>query len=177
MLLPRFSSSTLPCTSIVFASLSFVSIVFASDFTGRVIGVMDGDTTEVLHHKTPQRIRLFGIDCPEKAQTFGQRAKQARAALVFSKIVTIESHGHDKYKRTLGDVFLSDGTHVNRELVAQGWCWWYQKYAPDDVILASLEAAAQVTKKGLWADPNLVPPWVYRKESCGHRLTPQAPGE
>lgn len=139
------------------------SLALSQDFTGRVVGVMDGDTIEVLHHKTPQRIRLYGIDCPEKAQAFGQRAKQATSSLVFSKTVIIESHGHDKYKRTLGDVFLSDGTHVNRELVAQGWCWHYQKYAPEDVILAALEAAARVTRKGLWTDPAPVPPWEYRK--------------
>lgn len=139
------------------------SLALSQDFTGRVVGVMDGDTIEVLHNKTPQRIRLYGIDCPEKAQAFGQRAKQATSSLVFSKTVTIESHGRDKYKRTLGDVFLSDGTHVNRELVAQGWCWHYQKYAPEDVILAALEASARMAHRGLWADPHPVPPWEYRK--------------
>lgn len=139
------------------------SLALSQDFTGRVVGVMDGDTIEVLHNKTPQRIRLYGIDCPEKAQAYGQRAKQATSSLVFAKRVTIESHGQDKYKRTVGDVFLSDGTHVNRELVAQGWCWWYQKYAPEDLILAGLEAAARFVKKGLWVDPDPVPPWEYRK--------------
>ena len=90
--------------------------------------------------------------------------------MVFSKTVTVESHGHDKYKRTIGDVFLSDGTHVNRELVAQGWCWWYQKYAPDDLILGGLETTARVAKKGLWADPHPVPPWEYRKARRGRLL-------
>jgi len=56
--------------------------------------------------------------------------------------MVIEAHGQDKYMRTLGDVFLSDGTHINRELVAQGWCWWYQKYALENVTLAALEAGA-----------------------------------
>ena len=129
----------------------------------KVVRVGDGDTIEVLYKGKAQRIRLQGIDCPEKAQAYGQRAKQATSSLVFSKAVTIEAHGQDKYKRTLGDVFLSDGTHVNRELVAQGWCWWYQKYAPEDLILAGLEAAARFAKKGLWVDPDPVPPWEYRK--------------
>lgn len=139
------------------------SLALSQDFTGRVVGVMDGDTIEVLHNKTPQRIRLYGIDCPEKAQAYGQRAKQATSSLVFAKTVTIESHGQDKYKRTVGDVFLSDGTHVNRELVAQGWCWWYRKYAEEDVTLAALEAAARLAQNGLWADPEPVPPWEWRK--------------
>jgi micrococcal nuclease len=143
--------------------LSFPLPALSQDFSGEVVGILDGDTIEVLYKGKAQRIRLQGIDCPEKAQAYGQRAKQATSSLVFSKAVTIEAHGQDKYKRTLGNVFLSDGTHVNRELVAQGWCWWYQKYAPDDLILGGLEAAARVTKKGLWVDPNPVPPWEYRK--------------
>lgn len=59
-------------------------------------------------------------------------------------------------------MFLSDGTHVNRELVAEGWCWWYRKYALEDVILAALEAA-KLAHKGLWVDPDPVPPWEWRK--------------
>lgn len=132
-----------------------------------MISDLDGDTIEALHNKTLQRIRLQGIDCPETHQTFGQRAKQATSSLVFSKTVAIEAHGHDKYKRTIGTVLLSDGTNVNRELVAQGWCWWYQKYAPEDVVLVGLEAAARITKKGLWVDPQPVPLWEYRKARRG----------
>jgi len=90
--------------------------------------------------------------------------------LIFAKTVTVESYGRDKYKRIIVDVFLPDGTNVNRELVAQGWCWHYEKYAPDDLILGGLGAAAKVAKKGLWADPNPVPPWEYRKARRGKRL-------
>ncbi|MBS0156569.1 MAG: thermonuclease family protein [Nitrospira sp.] len=143
------------------------SSALAQDFTGHVVGVMDGDTIEVLRNKKAVRVRLQGIDCPEKSQAFGNRAKLATSDLVFAKNVTIESHGQDKYKRTLGTVFLSDGTHVNRELVAEGWCWWYQKYAPEDVILAALEVAARLAHKGLWADPHPVPPWEWRKRPKG----------
>jgi len=114
-----------------------------------------------------ERIRLQGIDCPEKGQAYGNRAKGATSDLTFAQIVTVESHGQDKYKRTIGDVFLSDGTNVNRELVAQGWCWWYRKYAPEDLVLGGLEAAARLAKKGLWADPSPIPPWEYRKARGG----------
>lgn len=136
---------------------------WAHAFTGQVVSVLDGDTIEVLYNGKAKRIRLQGIDCPEKAQAFGQRAKQAVSALVFSKTVTVETHGHDKYQRTVGTVILSDGTHVNRELVAEGWCWWYQKYAPDDLVLAALEVTAKLAHKGLWVDPSPVPPWEWRK--------------
>src|SRR5687767_1083240 len=76
----------------------------AEDFGGKVIGVLDGDTIEVLHEKRTERIRLYGIDCPEKSQAFGQKAKQATWALLFGKDVRIETHGRDKHRRTLGTV-------------------------------------------------------------------------
>ena len=134
-----------------------------ADFTSPVVSVLDGDTIEVLHNQHPERIRLSGIDCPEKGQAFGQRAKQAASVLAFGKEVTVQIHGHDKYKRILGDVILSDGVNLNQELVKQGWCWWYRKYAPGDTVLEGLEKDARDAKNGLWADPQLVPPWEWRK--------------
>ena len=131
---------------------------------------MDGDTIEVLHNKKPQRVRLYGIDCPETRQAFGTRAKQATSALLFAKIVTVESRGRDKYSRIIADVFLADGTNLNQRLVAEGWCWHYEKYAPDDLVLAVLELAARGAMKGLWADPNPMPPWEWRKMRRGQLL-------
>lgn len=132
-------------------------------FTGEVIGVLDGDTIEVLHNKKTQRVRLYGIDCPEKGQAFGNNAKQATSALVFAQVVTLEIHGKDKYGRVLADVLLADGTNVNHTLVKDGWCWWYRKFAPDDTTLETLETEAIETGRGLWADPEPVPPWAWRK--------------
>jgi endonuclease YncB( thermonuclease family) len=85
-----------------------------------VVGVLDGDTIEILHNNHAERIRLSGIDCPEKGQAYGQRAKQAASALAFGKDVTIQTHGKDKYGRTLGEVILPDGTNVNHTLVKEG---------------------------------------------------------
>src|SRR5690349_21156618 len=134
-----------------------------ADFTGPVVSVLDGDTIEVLHNTYPERIRLSGIDCPEKGQAYGNNAKHATSALVFGKDVMLDTHGQDKYRRTLADVFLRDGTHVNHELVKDGWCWWYRKYAPRDTVLEGLEREARENKKGLWVDPQPVPPWEWRK--------------
>ena len=133
-----------------------------ADFTGRVVGIIDGDTIEVLHHQQAKRIRLSGIDCPEKSQAFGQKAKDAVADLAFGKDVTVQTHDHDKYGRTLADVVLPDGTSVNQQLVKDGWCWWYRKYAPGDTVLEGLEKDARDAKRGLWADPQPVPPWEWR---------------
>ena len=105
------------------------------------------DTLEVLHNRHPECIRLNGIDCPEKGQAFGKKAKQAASALAFGSEVTIQTHGHDKYQRLLGDVLLPDGTNVNHTLVKDGWCWWYRKYAPGDTVLEGLEKDAREARK------------------------------
>ena len=133
-------------------------------FIGPVVSVLDGNTIEVLHNTHPERIRLSGIDCPEHGQAFGTQAKPALSALVFGRDVILQTHGQDKYGRTLADVFLRDGTNVNHELVREGWCWWYRKYAPADTELERLEMEARDAKKGLWVDPHPVPPWVWRKK-------------
>jgi endonuclease YncB( thermonuclease family) len=141
-----------------------VARVIAADFSGQVVSVLDGDTIEVLHNNKAERIQLNGIDCPEKRQAFGKQAKQAASELVYGKEVTVKTHGHDKYKRTLGDVILPDGMNLNQELVKQGWCWWYKKYAPGDTVLEGLETEAREARIGLWADPQPVPPWEWRKK-------------
>jgi len=160
-------------TKLLVASLFatfFSSLVSASEITGPVISILDGDTIEVLHNTRAERIRLSGIDCPEKGQAYGQRAKQAASGLVYGKDVRLLTHGLDKYGRTLADVLLADGTNVNHTLVKDGWCWWYRKYAPGDTVLEGLEKEAREAKKGLWVDPAPIPPWVYRKARRGQAL-------
>ena len=121
------------------------------------------DTNEAFHGGKHECIRLGGIDFPEKGQAYGNNAKHAASELAFGKDVTIQTHGHDKYKRTIGDVILPDGMNLNEELVKQGWCWWYRKYAPGDTVLEGLENEAREARKGLWADPQPVPPWEGRR--------------
>lgn len=143
----------------------FFSEALALPFTGQVVGVLDGDTIEVLHNGKAQRIRLHGIDCPEKGQPFGKVAKWATSALVFGRTVTIQNHDTDRYKRVVADIVLADATNVNQKLVKDGWCWWYRKYAPDDAVLEVLETQAREARRGLWIDPRPVPPWEWRKGS------------
>src|SRR5712691_7992763 len=104
---------------------------FATDFTGRVVGVADGDTIKVMHNGKAEKIRLHGIDCPEKAQPFGSKAKQFTSGMVFGKTVTVHVTDMDRYGRTVADVILPDGRVLNRELVAAGLAWWYRQYSRD----------------------------------------------
>ncbi|MBX9877597.1 MAG: thermonuclease family protein [Candidatus Obscuribacterales bacterium] len=110
------------------------------------------------------RIRLAKIDCPEKHQPFGQKAKQFTSSLSYNKTVTLKEHGKDRYGRTIGTVLLPDGRSLNKELVRTGLAWWYSKYAPNDTELDQLQLQARETKKGLWSDSNPIPPWEFRKQ-------------
>ena len=137
------------------------------DHVGKVISVIDGDTIEVLHEQERERIRLHGIDCPEKGQAFGKNAKQATSQLLFGKDVGLHTHGRDKHGRTIADVLLADGTNVSQTLVRAGWCWWYPEYAPKDLALEQSEQEAKEAKRGLWSDSDPVPPWLYRRLHSG----------
>ena len=77
--------------------------------------------------------------------------------------------GQDRYGRTVGVVLLPDGRSLNKELVKAGFAWWYRRYAPEDETLKQLEAEAMEAKRGLWADPEPVPPWEWRRIPKGHR--------
>jgi endonuclease YncB( thermonuclease family) len=134
------------------------------EFTGKVVGVSDGDTIKVLRAGKQVKVRLSGIDCPEKRQAFGKRAKRFTSDLVFAKEVTVKVIDIDRYKRIVGEVILKDGTSLNHELVRSGLAWWYQRYAPDDKELERLEKIARENQRGLWADPDPVPPWEFRRK-------------
>jgi len=138
-------------------------------FRGRTVAVIDGDTVEVLRAGKACRVRLEGIDCPERGQPFGTKAKQFTSDLAFDKEVRILDQGKDRYGRIIGEVILPDGRTLNRELVRAGLAWWYRQYAPKDAELEALEKAAREAKAGLWADADPVPPWEWRKKTKGKK--------
>ena len=133
----------------------------AASFSGKVVKVSDGDTIEVMREGRAEKIRLAGIDCPEKKQAFGKAAKRFTLDLAAQKIVTVKVETTDRYGRTVGEVILPDGRSLNRELVRAGYAWWYRKYS-SDTTLGLLESEARSGRRGLWADPNPVPPWDWR---------------
>jgi len=140
-------------------------------FTSTVLNVSDGDTLTVVVNDKAEKVRLNGIDCPESDQPFGSQATQLTKQLALEKAVTITDFGRDKYRRLLGDVVLADGRLLNRELVREGFCWWYRKYAPENTVLEQLETEAREARKGLWADSKPVPPWEWRQLSRKFRPT------
>jgi len=139
----------------------------AETLSGRCIKVADGDTITILTPAKRQvRIRLACIDCPERRQPFGKRAKQFTSSLVFGKQVRVHVVDWDRYGRAVGWVYVSndDGREicVNRELVREGLAWVYRRYCSDPQLL-ELEARARKVKRGLWRDPHRVPPWEFRR--------------
>ena len=130
----------------------------------KVVAITDGDTVKVLTpEKKEIKVRLAGIDAPEKKQAFSEQSKQALSEKVFGKTVDLKDDGKDRYGRTIG-VLTLEGRNINREMVAEGWAWWFEKYAPRDIALKEAEAAARAQKLGLWADPMPIPPWEFRKK-------------
>ena len=95
---------------------------------------------------------------------------------MFGRELTLETFGNDNYGRTLANVLLPDGTHINHTLVKDRWCWWYRKYAPGNNELEQLEKDAQKAMKGLWVNPAPIPPWVL-KLSGGSTPSKIVPGD
>jgi endonuclease YncB( thermonuclease family) len=152
-------------TSVLLFALFFAlaGAARAKTFEARVIGVVDGDTIDVLVGSDRERVRLQGIDAPERDQPWGARAKQALSARVFGKSARIDEHGLDDHGRVLGDVSV-DGACVACELVREGSAWVYRAYS-DDPALIALEEEARAAKRGLWSLPEYdrVPPWKWRR--------------
>ena len=142
----------------------------AATLQGKVVNVADGDTLTVLDDKkTQHKIRLQGIDAPEKAQAFGQKSKQSLNQLVHSKMVTVEFEKNDKYGRTVGKVLLN-GTDVCLEQIKLGMAWHYKQYQSeqskeDREIYAQAEQLAKSQGIGLWRDKNPMPPWDFRQQT------------
>jgi endonuclease YncB( thermonuclease family) len=151
------------------ALLAAVTVAaWAETITGRVVGVADGDTITVLDAKNEQhKIRLAGIDAPEKNQPYGQAAKQSLSDQVYERQVSVETSKRDRYGRAIGKV-LVDGNDANLEQVRRGLAWHYKTYEreqepPDRATYASVEIEARGANRGLWGDPAPVAPWDWRK--------------
>jgi endonuclease YncB( thermonuclease family) len=131
------------------------------------VAIADGDTVTLLDiSKTQHKIRLAGIDAPEKSQPFGQRSKESLSDLVFNKEVTVETTKLDKYRREIGKV-LVDGLDANLEQVKRGLAWHYKQYqqeqsAQDRESYSQAEVQARGARVGLWKDEQPVAPWEFR---------------
>ncbi len=135
---------------------------------GRVVGVSDGDTITVLTAEKSQiKVRLAGIDAPEKGQAFGQKSKAALSDCAYGKHTVLVGAKLDRYGRLIAKVKVGN-TDCNLRQLRLGLAWHYKKYQSeqeptDRALYADEEVRARSVKAGLWAESGAVPPWDYRK--------------
>jgi micrococcal nuclease len=131
--------------------------------TGKVVKVVDGDTFDVLDSSFKTiRIRMNGIDAPEKKQAFGEASRKKLAALCAGKLVRIVKYSTDRNKRWIADSYV-DGISLSHQMIQEGMAWHFVKYS-SDTTLARLEQQARAKKIGLWSDPHAIAPWDYRNK-------------
>lgn len=131
--------------------------------TGRVSKVTDGDTfTLDVSGQEPQRVRLYGIDAPERDQPYGQVAGTALAMWIDGRDVSVTVSDVDRYGRLVGTVFVGDH-NINLAMVQQGYAWWYKQYARDAVELELGEKQARAAHLGLWTSGTAMEPWEWRR--------------
>ena len=160
-------------------TLSLAAPAFAATLEGLVVGVADGDTLTVLDQAHRQhKIRLAGIDAPEKRQDFGQRSKQSLSDLTYRQYVQVDVSKQDRYGRSVGKV-LRGGVDVNLEQVRRGLAWHYKEYQEEQSPIdrrtyAEAENEARGLRRGLWGHADPAPPWEYRRKGTGAQLPAQA---
>lgn len=153
-----------------FLTTFFSSSLCAAQLTGRVIAIADGDTLTILDESNTQhKIRLAGIDAPEKSQAFGQQSKQSLSDCAYGKQAVINYDKKDRYGRTVGKVVVN-GSDCNIRQIGLGLAWHYKKYADEQPIndreaYAMMENAARSTRRGLWSDAVPMPPWDWRRQN------------
>ncbi|EPC0968279.1 TPA: thermonuclease family protein [Enterobacter kobei] len=146
-------------------TLLIVTYQASADINGRIVRVLDGDTVEILGGGNQlTRVRLAGIDAPEKNQPFGQRSRQELTSMVAQRNVTITGEETDRYGRRLGTVWLG-ATDVNAAQIRKGLAWVYRYHGkPARTDYAQLEAEARRQGIGLWSVPGQTEPWRWRSQ-------------
>lgn len=147
-------------------SLLFLTFnLFSETLTGKVIKISDGDTITVLIENNQSiKIRLYGIDAPEKRQDFGQKAKQFISNLIFDKKVKVDIKNKDRYGRSVALVYL-DSLSVNESMIENGYAWVYIQYCKEPYLTKwlRLQAIVKQQKRGLWSGYDYIAPWEFRK--------------
>lgn len=156
-----------------FSAILFCAVASAQTQTARVVGIVDGDTIDVLAPNHQQReIRLEGIDAPKEGQPFAHESLRHLRELVFSKDVSLNCNDGMTYSRFVCKVTLPNAEDVNLDQIKSGMAWHYREFqrletAADRAAYGAAEAAARHAHLGLWSDPHPVEPEDYRHRARG----------
>ena len=159
--MPAPSTNTIPISIEVPPLSDSVPPIDKQLITAKCIGISDGDTIKVLVGNEQVRIRLEGIDCPERGQPFGNNAKQLVGELCHNREIGYVENDRDRWGRVIATVYV-DGNDLSLALLRNGLAWHYAKYN-DDERYATAERSARARKVGLWSDGDPMPPWDWRK--------------
>ena len=139
-----------------------LAVAMADDLQGKVLWVYDGDTFKMETSQGVVKIRLYGIDAPEKGQRFADESRQQLIHLIGGRMVTVSTESVDPHHRIVG-VVTNDGVNVNLKMIEAGMAWWSRRFAPKNTDYAQAETSARAEKRGLWRDDSQIAPWDWKK--------------
>lgn len=143
-------------------TISAVPISRTTVLKGKAVKIIDGDTFDLLEGTTIHRIRMAGIDAPEKKQDFSNASKQLLAQLCNGQLLTVVVTDVDRNKRKIAELYDAQKKWINKELVLQGMAWHFKQYSSNRE-LANAELLARKKRVGLWSVKNPIAPWDWRK--------------
>ena len=147
--------------SFILLSCELGSRVERDGTSENVVKIIDGDTYDIIVDGKQTRIRMFGIDAPERGMDYYKVSKQYLGELCMNQGIHLEIVNTDRYGRIVAKSFLSDGRELGAEMIRAGMAWHFKRYS-DDEVLATLETTARENQVGLWSISNPIPPWDYR---------------
>lgn len=137
----------------------------AQRFSVKVVGVSDGDTFTCVNDDNLQlKIRINGIDAPEKKQAFGNKSKELLSSLIFGKRINIDVQSKDSYGRYIAYVYSPEGKDVALLMLHEGMAWHITKY-DNNKVYSDAENVARKAKRGLWSESSPIAPWDFRAQS------------
>jgi endonuclease YncB( thermonuclease family) len=154
---------------IAIALMLMTSATNAATLTGHVVGITDGDTLTLLVDRQQYKIRIAGIDAPERHQAWGDKSKLNISRLSFNQTAVADCPKVDRWGRQICKVTVN-AVDLGLEQIKDGMAWWYKKYAKEQTtddrsVYENAELMAQLRRLGLWGDTNPMPPWDFRREN------------
>lgn len=156
-------------TALIATTLMLLTTVTnAGTLTGLVVGITDGDTLTLLMDRQQYKIRVAGIDAPERHQAWGDKSKLNISRLSFNQPAVADCPKVDRWGRQICKVTVN-GVDIGLEQIKDGMAWWYRKYAKeqsteDRSVYENAELMAQLRRLGLWGETNPTPPWDFRRK-------------
>ena len=148
-----------------------------ADITAKVINIIDGDTIKIRLDGNVLKVRLQGIDAPERGQPFNKESTRHLKSLIAGEMVTIRASKTDRYGRIIGQIFATPKNcktcphswDINLEQIKAGYAWWYKYYPKeqswsDQRAYRTAQSKARSERLGLWAEPNPINPYDWRKQ-------------